>query len=452
MELYQLNNGKLRIELHPGQTRAWDSIARFVAIIAGTQSGKTSFVPIWLQREIQNCGNGDYLAATATYDLFKLKFLPEMRRFFEGMFGWSYFVSDRVFHSPESISIKGMPTMPAKRIILRSAEAQGGLESASIEAAALDEFGYPSVKVDAWEAVQRRLSLSEGRALFSTTPYNMGYLKTEVYDRWKAGDPDFDIINFKSTMNPAFPREEYERMKRKMPLWKFRMFYDGIFEKPAGIIYDTFGAADVCPRFRIPDKWQRYLGLDFGGVNMVGNFYAEEPGTGKFYLYRTYKEPKKTAADHVTGLLRGEPMIPITVGGAPSEGQWRMEFRAGGLPVKEPPIKDVEVGIDRVYEAHKEHSIIVFEDLLGYLEEIRTYSRKVDESTGEPTEEIENKDDFHYMDADRYIFSFIKRKGMGTKTSMIDWYKPITRNVIDQTPDRTEDEIDRLLKGQEYDD
>jgi hypothetical protein len=41
---------------------------------------------------------------------------------------------------------------------------------------------------------------------------------------------------------------------------------------------------------------------------------------------------------------------------------------------------------------------------------------------------------------------------MGTKTSMIDWYKPITRNVIDQTPDRTEDEIDRLLKGQEYDD
>lgn len=447
MELYQLNNGRLRIEFHPGQTRAWESTARFVAIIAGTQSGKTSFTPIWLQREIKTCGLGDYLAVTANYDLFKLKLLPEMQRFYESYFGWKYQASDRVFSSPKTISAPGSRTIPYNRIILRSAKAEGGLESSSANAAVLDEFGHPDVKVEAWEAVQRRLSLSMGRVLFSTTPYNMGYLKTEVYDRWVAGDPDFEVINFKSTMNPAFPIAEYERMKKKLPLWKFKMFYDGIFEKPAGIIFDTFGAADTCPRFKLSDKWQRYLGIDFGGVNTAGLFYAEEPNTKKLYLYREYKQPKKTAAGHVTDLLVGEPMIPIAVGGAPSEDQWRLEFKAGGLPIRRPPIKDVEVGIDRVYEAHKNHEIIVFDDLKGYLDEKRTYSRKLN-SAGEPTEDIANKNDFHYMDGERYIISFIKRKGFKMKSAVYDWYKPPSKQTVAAEPARTDEEIDRLLEGQ----
>jgi hypothetical protein len=32
-------DGKLRITLHSGQTRAWDSTKRFVLILAGLQSG-----------------------------------------------------------------------------------------------------------------------------------------------------------------------------------------------------------------------------------------------------------------------------------------------------------------------------------------------------------------------------------------------------------------------------
>ena len=73
--LYSVENGKLTINLHPGQTRAWDSKARYTFIIAGTQSGKTSFLPMWLDREMRDSGPGDYIAVTATYDLFKLKFL-----------------------------------------------------------------------------------------------------------------------------------------------------------------------------------------------------------------------------------------------------------------------------------------------------------------------------------------------------------------------------------------
>ena len=51
-------------------------------MLAGTQSGKTSMAPIWLNREIVRKGPGDYLAVTATYPLLKLKLLPEFVRFF----------------------------------------------------------------------------------------------------------------------------------------------------------------------------------------------------------------------------------------------------------------------------------------------------------------------------------------------------------------------------------
>ena len=131
-ELYQTDGDRLRFTLHAGQAKAWRSRARFTFVIAGTQSGKTSFVPIWLDREIREKGHGDYLAATATYDLFKLKFLPELRHYFVDMMGWHEDKSDRIFWREWK---------PGKfdRIILRSASSEGGLESATINAAVLDE-------------------------------------------------------------------------------------------------------------------------------------------------------------------------------------------------------------------------------------------------------------------------------------------------------------------------
>jgi len=61
-----------------------------------------------------------------------------------------------------------------------------------------------------------------------------------------------------------------------------------------------------------------------------------------------------------------------------------------------------------VYAAHKAGQIIVFADLGGYLDEKMGYTRAVDEN-GEPTEVIEDKSSFHFMDAERYIVGYVKR-------------------------------------------
>src|SRR6266540_4871421 len=74
---------RMRLNFHPGQWKAWESVKRFVVVLAGTQGGKTSFGPHWLYREIQKCGAGDYMVVTPTFQLLELKALPELRKLFE---------------------------------------------------------------------------------------------------------------------------------------------------------------------------------------------------------------------------------------------------------------------------------------------------------------------------------------------------------------------------------
>lgn len=405
-------DGTLDLNPHPGQWQALNSTARTVAVLAGTQGGKTCLQPVWMFQEMQRAGPGDYLVVTPTYPLLNLKLLPEFTRWFVDWLGLgTYKTTDRVL----TISTRGARRIwgyepvnaPDTRIIFGYAAEPESLESATAKAAGLDEAGQKRFKLGSYEAVRRRLSLYQGRMLITTTPYTLGWLKQLIWDR--RASPDIDVIRFESIMNPAFPREEFERARRELPRWKFDMFYRAIFTRPAGLIYDSFDEViNKVPRFQVPAHWPRYLGLDFGGINTAGVFYAEEPGTGRLYLYRIYKPGRTlTAAAHAKALLTGEPGIPTCVGGSKSEGQWRSEFRAAGLPVRRPDISEVEVGIDRVWGAHNEGRLFVFEDLAGYLDEKMSYSRDVDEA-GNVLETIVDKSSYHFMDAERYIIGWLR--------------------------------------------
>ena len=58
-----------------------------IIVLAGTQSGKTVFGPLWLWREISRCGPGDYLVVAPTDPLLNIKALPEFQQFFEHTLG-----------------------------------------------------------------------------------------------------------------------------------------------------------------------------------------------------------------------------------------------------------------------------------------------------------------------------------------------------------------------------
>lgn len=349
---------------------------------------------------------------TPTYPLLNLKALPELLKLFERWLNLGHFhPAGKQFLFSEDGSRRTFgdfdPLRDVQtRIIFGYATDPESLESATAKAAWLDEVGQAKFKLEAWEAVLRRLSLAEGRVLLTTTPYNLGWLKQQLYDRWQAGDEVIELSQFTSIMNPNFPKEEWERAQATLPKWKFSLFYRAQFERPAGMIYDCLDDKDIVPRFAIPDQWHRFLGLDFGGVNTAGVFFAEEPVSGRLFAYREYKAGSRSAGEHAQHLLKGEVMIPTCVGGSKSEGQWRQEFALGGLPVLPPAVSDVEVGIDRTYGLVKQHKILWFNDLPGVLDQLASYSRELDPN-GEPTEKIADKETFHYLDAVRYIIGYI---------------------------------------------
>ena len=438
-------DGGLRLNFHAGQIKAWNCKARFIGVIAGTQGGKTSFAPHWLLREIHLCGTGDYLYVTSTFTLLDKKALPEFREVFEyrGKLGKYYTGTKKFVFSDAGMKfIHGAgnydPLKPTT-VFFGHANNAESLESATAKAAVCDEAGQEDFKLESWQAVLRRLAIHQGRALIPTTPYNWGWLKTEVYDRWMAGDPDYAIVNFASDMNPLFPKAEMARAKRTLPKWKFEMFYLGLFTRPAGLIYDCFDSSyassptsldgNLIKPFPIPSNWPRVDGIDFGGINTAALKFAMHPTQPFFFAYEEYyPRIHRSSAEHACYIMEHEPTVTVDwrtskmkpvptltyrkslytiVAGALNEKQWRTEISSSGLEVHPTLLREVELGIDRVYSTVQQRWFKLFDTCRHTLAEFGSYSREIDAEGNPIPHTIVNKAKYHCLDAVRYGVSAI---------------------------------------------
>jgi len=407
----QVVSDKLIVTLHEGQQQALRSPKRIVLVLAGTQGGKTSFGPVWLYQEIQRRGPGDYLVVTPVYPLLELKALPVFRRYFEEMLRLGTYTATptRRFTMSDAGARRTFGYIPdtPTRVLFGYAADPDSLESATVKAAWLDEAGQRKFKLESWEAIQRRLAIYRGRVLITTTPYDLGWIKTHVYDRWRAGDPEIDVVHFESIANPAFPRDEYERARATLPSWKFDLFYRAIFTRPAGLVYDSFDPQrHVVIPFEIPHHWKVLVGIDFGGVHTAAVFLASDPQTGILYCFAVYRGGRCSIAEHVQQLttIIGHRSC-IAVGGSLGEDQWRREMAAAGFPVVAPKIHQVDIGIERVYARFKQDRLVIFASCVELIAELETYRYALD-AYGRPVSEIEDKHDYHVLDALRYVVSY----------------------------------------------
>lgn len=437
--LRAVTGGKVVLHLHEGQMRAWKSEKRFTFMIAGTQGGKTSFEPWLLARDIINddldtgIRGVDSLAVTATYDLFKLKFLSELTNVFVDILGIArYHAGARVLEivNPETGRFEAKNADDSNnmfgRVILRSASTSksgkstqtsdgGGLESSTIKRAVLDECGQDGFSYNAWKAIRRRLSLAMGRVYGGTTPYNLGWLKQVIFDPWEKHEvDDIEVIQFASNMNPAFPDEEFESVQSTMQKHEFDMLYRGIFGRPAGAIYDMFvdglriNGGHKVRAFEVPREWARYQGIDPGVINWAKVWAAHDAAEDVYYLYREQMGGERlTAKEHASKdmdleRIVGERVIQRAIG-AKSEKYYREDYRSAGADgVSEPDTPDVEEGIDRVVTLLKQHRLYIFDDCVELVEQILSYSRVIDEF-GHATDEIKDKSTYHLVDALRYL-------------------------------------------------
>jgi hypothetical protein len=442
--------GEMRLRFHKGQWAAWQSIKRIVLVLAGSQGGKTSWGVFWLLREIQRRGPGDYLVVTPTYPLLMKKALPEFLKLFGQMLGlgeWKAQSKTFVFSPEGQQKVHGAhtPATPTQ-VFFGHAQDPDSLESATAKAAWLDEAGQAKFRAGSWEAINRRLTIHQGRILITTTPYTFNWLKTKLYDEWmRAGKshPEIDVIRFDSTENPAFPKAEFDRARKSLPNWRFLMMFCGHFTRPAGQIYDCFDTAiHAMPRYFLPPEWPRFCGMDFGLENTAAVLFAEEQDlqthvpTGRWIAYKEYWPAggmhggKREPREHIDAILEGERTHPRTAGGSASEDDWREKFAKAGLAIQCPPVRDVEAGIDAVYELIKSGCLVVFDDLDELLAELESYSRELDDS-GKVTMKIDGKDSYHVLDACRYACTTFRRGVLAWK----DEFPEEARGIMADMPD-----------------
>lgn len=455
-EFVTVTDGVPTIHLHARQKQLWDSNARFVAAVAGSQAGKTAVGPWWLLREMRSRGPGNYMVVAPTFRLLDKQAVPTLNRALGTLLKLGQLIGggQGEFRISPDGHARIWPDKPYEptRIVFGYAENPDSLESLTAKAAWCDEAGQVGFKATSHEAIQARLAINQGRILYTSSPYVHHWFKTEVWDRAERNrkaardnlppnpaDAGYDAVSYESRMNPVFSQAEWDRQKLILPSWRFDMRYRGLFTRPAGAIYDCFDPEfHKIPAGYVPEtNWRVYCGIDFGAPNFAAVFIAEEPATGKRVEFAEYcPQESKKAADHIAAMnavmrkafhlqasqwsaMSGRPVsewtrLPdVCVGGAKSEGQWRAEFTALGWPIREPDQPDVEVGISRVYACIAEDRFFITEDCPESIEDVRDYSREVDDD-GEPiSDTIMDKDTYHKADAIRYIISYLEAKNTG---------------------------------------
>ena len=281
---------------------------------------------------------------------------------------------------------------------------------------------YQLFNEDAWEIVGVPMLLdNDGDAIFSFTPPSLRSngvskakdprhasklfqkAKNDTTGRWAA-------FHFSSHDNPYISRVALGEIIKDMSRASYRqeILAEDDDSDAKRLIYSVWNeSTQRKPRFPIPKNWPVYSGHDFGGANPAALFFANDPATGYFWAFQEYLPGGGNAAVHVEEfkkLASGYNVLKSAGGNQTTEDENRQLYTAHGWPIVQPKIKSVSAAIDRVKGLMELNKIFVFEDMVELLEELMTYSWKLD-PTGKITDEIERKSSYHLMDCMRYILS-----------------------------------------------
>ena len=265
-----------------------------LAAIAGTGGGKTFFMLLWLHSRMEAFPGFGWLVAEPTYQMLAKVLLnsPDPNR----LDIIQYF--EQAGHHPDYIAGEKIVKTDFGMIYLASADNPDTMQGAAVRGVCLDEAGLMSLQ--AHETAFQRRSMMAGQELLTSTPYNLGWLKTEIAD--KAGDL-IHVEKWRSADRPGFPLEEVENARRLLAPSIFKMRYEAAFERPEGLVYQDFDRqTHIVTGFEICNGWywlnhslhqMRWViaGLDWGYVAPGCILVLAEDNDKKHYIiheeYRT---------------------------------------------------------------------------------------------------------------------------------------------------------------------
>jgi len=391
---------EIKFDFLPYQYSIYKSDRPYLALIGGTGCGKTWLLPRWLfVRMCKNQGQ-EWIVSAPTIPMLKRNPWKYCLEFF------------REYEIPVEVNKTDMIIRVPKlksTIYFISAENPDRMQGIHAQGIIGDEAGMFDRLW--WDTAVQRVTYRKGQILLLTTPYAENWLKTEVWDRWVAGDPNYHVENPTSLDNPHYPRAEYERARQALPEWKFRMLFEGKFTKPAGLIYPEYQTVEP---FKIPESWFVFGGVDFGFNNPFAVIWvAENPETGELFVFDEFKQAGLTI-DDMEKILKARP---CTYYGDPSSKEALETLKSRGIDIR-PARKDVLSGITYVQGLFKSGKLKIFRNLKYLLDEINSYRWEMDRR--EQLLDKPRKENDHLMDALRYAVFTVS----GDRPGPV-WAKPL---------------------------
>lgn len=379
------------IELHPKQFQAYHCDKQFTAAICGVQSGKTFLGAVWTQKKITKFPQGNGLICAPTHKILQHSTLDKF---------FSLFPEYRKFYKEQKGEIN-LPT--GGTIYIRSADDPYSIEGMTVHWAWLDEAG--NMKRAILPVVKARVSTTGGQVLFTSTPYNMGWFYSEIYQPWKnKTDSDIEVFTWKSIENPFFPEEYYQKERQRLTPEEFARRYEGEFRRLEGLIWD-FPPTQIIGDSTFLDRVTKYPDFVFGGVdwgfhNPTGLLAIYEKDA-TYYVLEEWKQPQKTTAEIIqeaqsmTRLHGVKRWFPD-----PAEPDRIEEMKRGGLNVGMTN-KDIAAGLSFVASCIREKRLFIHERCVELLDEIEQYQWE-ETPEGKQDKERPKKVNDHLCDALRY--------------------------------------------------
>mgnify|MGYP001603665965 CR=1 FL=1 len=372
------------IKLHPKQWEAFDFQKQFGAVICGIQSGKTFLGAVWSQKKINEFPKSNGLITAATYKILQQSTLE---KFFQ------LFPEYRAYYKQQ----RGVIELPTGgKIFIRSADEPLGLEGMTLNWAWMDEAGMMSRL--AWVVIRARVSTTGGQVLITTTPYNMGWLYQEFYVPWKEKeDDDLEIFTWKSIENPYFPKDFYEKEKKRLTSQEFTKRYEGQFQKMEGLVYDLLNDQIIEPK-EINNSEIVLAGIDWGFRNPAAIIILKVKDK-VWYVVDEWYQIEKTTAEIIEKCKEFLQKYKVNRWYADSAEPDRIEeMKRAGLYVLGGS-KDLKGGISKIQQLIRERRLFAFNTCRNFIDEINFYHYP------EKVKEEPEKENDHLMDAIRYAIT-----------------------------------------------
>lgn len=391
---------------HRKQREAINAVQRFVALVAGVQSGKTvgAALSFW-RRILDERATLRAKGETGFYWMIAPNSIvgEVMCEAFEEWAPPGEIVRSRGHASGRTWDLRD-----GSRVQFRSGEHADKLVARRVHGAWLDEFTI--LKRDVWVvSVRQRLATTSGWAIFSGTPRGRNWAWEEIWRRTlpedDKHDDDYAGFTWPSCENPAIAPSEVDAARRQLPPAYFRREWEASWEAFHGQVFDTWSRELFFLKIALEAHEAvgatTYMGVDWGFANPGAVVVGRRLADGTWHVIDELQESGKLPdwwKQRIVDLWKRHRVARIWCD--PEDAGAIAALVAEGLPA-EKANNDVHDGIRYLASLITQARFLVDKGCPKVAGQLEAYHWKEDRAGNRSEQPVKEND--HGVDAARYM-------------------------------------------------